>query len=123
MYVPPDDVCRACALTGVQIAGPMWSGPIHDPAFVGKVLEHVEASADRYGTSARMKGMLTVAKEVCRYALIVGSVWTERSTGTYSAVLLHGRPRCGSLPLCMSVTGRDRVRRTTPAVLGFYFCH
>lgn len=43
----------------------MWSGPMHDPGFVAKVLEHVEASEDSYGTFARMKGMLTVAKEVC----------------------------------------------------------
>lgn len=49
----------------------MWSGPIHDPAFVGKVLEHVEASAEHYGTSARMKGMLTVAKEVRPHAPIL----------------------------------------------------
>ena len=42
----------------------MWSGRLHDPDFVGKVLEHLESSKDRYGTAARMKGMLTVAKEV-----------------------------------------------------------
>ena len=42
----------------------MWSGPIHDPEFVAKVLEHVDNDADHYGTSVRMKGMLTVAKEV-----------------------------------------------------------
>lgn len=43
----------------------MWSGPIHDTEFVTKVLEHTEANTDQYGTAARMKGMLTVAKEVC----------------------------------------------------------
>ena len=42
----------------------MWSGPIHDSEFVGKVLEHVNTNDDHYGTSLRMKGMLTVAKEV-----------------------------------------------------------
>ncbi len=42
----------------------MWSGPIHDTDFVAKVLEHVEGNPDSYGTSTRMKGMLTVAKEV-----------------------------------------------------------
>ncbi|EPT06176.1 hypothetical protein FOMPIDRAFT_133734 [Fomitopsis schrenkii] len=59
---PVANKCPECN-SPLHIAGPMWSGPIHDPAFVGKVLEHVEASADHYGTSARMKGMLTVAKE------------------------------------------------------------
>lgn len=43
----------------------MWSGPIHEKEFVANVLEHVEGNEDSYGTSARMKGMLTVAKEVC----------------------------------------------------------
>lgn len=42
----------------------MWNGPIHDTEFASKVLDHVEASADKYGTAVRMKGMLTVAKEV-----------------------------------------------------------
>jgi tRNA (guanine26-N2/guanine27-N2)-dimethyltransferase len=41
----------------------MWNGPIHDPQFVGQILEHLEDSEDKYGTFTRMKGMLTVAKE------------------------------------------------------------
>lgn len=45
----------------------MWSGPIHESEFVAKVLEHVDSDADHYGTSVRMKGMLTVAKEVGSY--------------------------------------------------------
>lgn len=49
----------------------MWSGPIHDTAFVEKVLTHVETNAGNYGTKARMKGMLTVAKEVRRSLAIV----------------------------------------------------
>lgn len=47
-----------------QIAGPMWSGPIHDSEFVSAVLDHLENNQDKYGTSPRMKGMMTVAKEV-----------------------------------------------------------
>jgi tRNA (guanine26-N2/guanine27-N2)-dimethyltransferase len=42
----------------------MWSGPIHDSEFVTRVLNHIESSQGKYGTSPRMKGMLTVAKEV-----------------------------------------------------------
>lgn len=48
-----------------QIAGPMWSGPLHDKDFVGRVLQNLEASESNYGTATRMKGMLTIAKEVC----------------------------------------------------------
>ncbi|KAI0928510.1 hypothetical protein AcW1_005732 [Taiwanofungus camphoratus] len=54
--------CPECNFA-LHVSGPMWSGPMHDPGFVAKVLEHVEASEDSYGTFARMKGMLTVAKE------------------------------------------------------------
>jgi tRNA (guanine26-N2/guanine27-N2)-dimethyltransferase len=46
-----------------QIAGPMWSAPIHDAEFLAKVLAHVDANKGLYGTAARMKGMLTLAKE------------------------------------------------------------
>lgn len=42
----------------------MWSAPIHDRDFVAKVLEHLDANQTQYGTFTRMKGMLTVAKEV-----------------------------------------------------------
>ncbi|KAL5489901.1 TRM1 [Sanghuangporus weigelae] len=59
---PVGDKCPECDST-LHVAGPMWSGPIHDPSFVEKVLSHVETSPGDYGTSTRMKGMLTVAKE------------------------------------------------------------
>ena len=49
---------------GMQLAGPMWSGPLHNAEFVAKVVEHVDRNAKSYGTSARMKGMLAVAQEV-----------------------------------------------------------
>ena len=42
----------------------MWSAPIQDRDFIDKVLEHLEGNQDKYGTATRMKGMLTVAKEV-----------------------------------------------------------
>jgi tRNA G26 N,N-dimethylase Trm1 len=42
----------------------MWSGVIHDSDFVTRVLDHIENTQKKYGTSPRMKGMLTVAKEV-----------------------------------------------------------
>ncbi|ESK97021.1 trna (guanine-n2-)-methyltransferase [Moniliophthora roreri MCA 2997] len=54
--------CPECEST-LHIAGPMWSGDIHDTEFVSKVLEHVESNSTRYGTATRMRGMLTVAKE------------------------------------------------------------
>ncbi|KAG8940829.1 RNA methyltransferase tRNA(m5U54)methyltransferase [Tulasnella sp. 424] len=59
---PSSDTCVECG-GKLHVAGPMWSGPIHDPAFVKKVLEHVNENSSNYGTHARMKGMLTVASE------------------------------------------------------------
>jgi tRNA G26 N,N-dimethylase Trm1 len=69
------------------MAGPMWSGAIHDTGFVDKVLDHLEENQDKYGTLTRMKGMLTVAKEVrvmsisCRFA--------EYQVGTAYSLLLY----------------------------------
>jgi tRNA (guanine26-N2/guanine27-N2)-dimethyltransferase len=60
---PVSEKCPECG-SPLHVAGPMWNGPIHDPHFVGQILEHLEESEDKYGTSTRMKGMLTVAKEV-----------------------------------------------------------
>ncbi|KAJ7452385.1 N2,N2-dimethylguanosine tRNA methyltransferase [Mycena galericulata] len=59
---PVMDICPECQGT-LHMAGPMWSAPIHDPEFVGKVLEHLSSNETLYGTATRMKGMLTVAKE------------------------------------------------------------
>ncbi|KAG8920568.1 RNA methyltransferase tRNA(m5U54)methyltransferase [Tulasnella sp. 408] len=59
---PISDTCVECG-GKLHVAGPMWSGPIHDPTFVKKVLEHVNENSSNYGTHARMKGMLTVASE------------------------------------------------------------
>ena len=42
----------------------MWSGSLHDNEFVGKALAHVEENQRSYGTATRMKGMLTLAKQV-----------------------------------------------------------
>jgi hypothetical protein len=92
-----------------QIAGPMWSGQLHDPDFIGKVLEHLESSKDQYGTAARMKGMLTVAQEV-RNSFISFSLHThhrqELQTAFYftpSRVSSHFHCRTPSLDVMASV--------------------
>ncbi|KAH9043109.1 N2 N2-dimethylguanosine tRNA methyltransferase [Lactarius pseudohatsudake] len=59
---PVPEKCPECGAP-LHVAGPMWNGPIHDSPFIGGILEHLEGSEDKYGTSIRMKGMLTVAKE------------------------------------------------------------
>jgi tRNA (guanine26-N2/guanine27-N2)-dimethyltransferase len=47
-----------------QVCGPMWLGPLHEREFIDELITTVEAEKDNYGTFARMKGMLTMAREV-----------------------------------------------------------
>lgn len=48
----------------------MWSAPIHNKEFVGEMLEHVQEHASEFGTSSRIEGMLTIAKQVSRPPLL-----------------------------------------------------
>ena len=59
----------------------MWSGPLHDRDFVKAVLQHTDECADKYGTSTRMKGMLTVAYEVgvVRQSSSLVNLYTSRN--------------------------------------------
>ncbi|KAG1756727.1 tRNA methyltransferase [Suillus paluster] len=59
---PVPQKCTECG-SALHVAGPMWSGPLHNNGFISKVLEHLEGNQDKYGTAVRMKGMLTVANE------------------------------------------------------------
>lgn len=56
-----DKLCQHCG-SKTHIAGPMWAGPLHHPAFIEKILKDVQ-SADKniYGTTTRMEGMLDTA--------------------------------------------------------------
>lgn len=42
----------------------MWIGKLHDEAYVDRILQHVDSDEDAYGTSTRMRGMLTLARNV-----------------------------------------------------------
>lgn len=55
--------CEHCGFK-THIAGPMWGGPIHNPAFVQKILDtlpHVDPKV--YATIPRIEGMLTLARD------------------------------------------------------------
>lgn len=46
-----------------HVAGPMWGGPLHDHAFIDEVLLiNAKADAKVYGTTERIRGMLTLAR-------------------------------------------------------------
>ncbi|EJD53010.1 N2,N2-dimethylguanosine tRNA methyltransferase [Auricularia subglabra TFB-10046 SS5] len=59
---PTGGNCEHCGFT-LHVAGPMWSGPLHDREFVGKVFEHTRENQAKFGTAPRMMGMLTLARE------------------------------------------------------------
>lgn len=83
----------------VKVAGPMWSGPLHDVGFVQKVIEHIGKNEDHYGTVTRMKGMLTVAKEVINLKHDLSRSLLMICLGTRHALLLYTESNCQFLPL------------------------
>lgn len=65
-FVPSNEFisnkCPNCE-TRLRIAGPIWTGLLHEKKFVSQVLEHVEESESKYGTKNRILGMLNLALE------------------------------------------------------------
>ncbi|KAM3421099.1 hypothetical protein BST61_g1513 [Cercospora zeina] len=58
-----DQLCGHCG-SKRHIAGPMWAGPIHNAAFIEKLLEDLETvDPEVYKTKARIEGMLSTALE------------------------------------------------------------
>jgi tRNA (guanine26-N2/guanine27-N2)-dimethyltransferase len=56
-------LCEHCR-TKTHIAGPMYAGRLHSPAFIESILAEVsEADPEIYGTLQRIEGMLTTALE------------------------------------------------------------
>lgn len=58
-----DQHCEHCGLK-MHLAGPMFGGRLHSPDFIKRILDSLpEASKETYGTTERVKGMLTTALE------------------------------------------------------------
>lgn len=56
-----DQLCEHCG-SKTHIAGPMWGGPLHNPAFIEKILDDLkEADPEVYQTKQRIEGMLETA--------------------------------------------------------------
>ncbi len=56
-------LCAYCG-TKTHLAGPMYAGPLHQAAFVRRILDDLPAvSTDVYGTTDRIRGMLQTALE------------------------------------------------------------
>ncbi|XP_049666644.1 tRNA (guanine(26)-N(2))-dimethyltransferase isoform X1 [Accipiter gentilis] len=59
---PVGPTCEFCQQRH-QLGGPMWAEPLHDPAFVERVLAALQSSPGRFQTEERMQGMLSVVTE------------------------------------------------------------
>lgn len=56
-----DRYCEHCG-SKTHIAGPMWAGPLHNSAFIERVLSEVESADPKtYNTKPRLEGMLETA--------------------------------------------------------------
>lgn len=59
---PVGPECEHCGQRH-QMGGPLWAEPMHDSAFVQKVLSAVSGNPSRFGTSKRIEGMLSMVTE------------------------------------------------------------
>ncbi|XP_071770144.2 tRNA (guanine(26)-N(2))-dimethyltransferase [Centroberyx gerrardi] len=59
---PVGPQCEHCGQRH-QLGGPVWAEPLHDTAFVQKVLTAVSGNPSRFGTAKRIEGMLSMVTE------------------------------------------------------------
>ncbi|XP_015344610.1 tRNA (guanine(26)-N(2))-dimethyltransferase isoform X1 [Marmota marmota marmota] len=59
---PVSPECEHCGQRH-QLGGPLWAEPIHNLDFVGRVLEAVSTNPERFHTSERIRGVLSVITE------------------------------------------------------------
>lgn len=103
--------CESCG-NPFQIAGPMWSGPLHSQEFLKDLLEVCSSEdSDTYQTKARIEGMTTLALQEIDSPFYVnpanlGSIVRSPSipplssfmsalyNGGFEASLTHAQPGC-----------------------------
>lgn len=123
----------------LQMGGPLWAEPIHDPAFVQKVLSAVSGNPSRFGTSKRIEGMLSMVTEVCIFLFICSSSaiikWvhvvasgyitgSSGSTGTCSPLMSCLFQELEDVPLYYTVDSLSSTMHcNTPPLLQFRYTH
>jgi tRNA (guanine26-N2/guanine27-N2)-dimethyltransferase len=70
-----DSLCEHCGFKK-HIAGPMWGGPLHNPAFVQKILDNIPSADSKiYASKDQITGMLkTALDETSLYQYPEGSI-------------------------------------------------
>jgi hypothetical protein len=66
----------------------MWLGPLHDSGFCKAVVESVEREKENYKTFARIKGMVSVARDVSPPGVLDGDA-ADPFVGTADNVLFY----------------------------------
>lgn len=59
---PSSNLCTECTAK-LHIAGPFYSGTLHNKNFLIILIDHIKNNPEKYGTQERMIGMLAVASE------------------------------------------------------------
>lgn len=117
---PVGPECEHCGQRH-QLGGPIWAEPIHDVAFVQKVLSAVSGNPTRFGTSKRIEGMLSMVTEeledVPLYCTVDGLSSTLHCNTPpllqFRSALLHAGHRVSLSHACKNAIKTD----APPAVL------
>ncbi|KAK5865353.1 hypothetical protein PBY51_019633 [Eleginops maclovinus] len=100
-----------------QLGGPIWAEPLHDVAFVQKVLDAVSVNPSRFGTSKRIEGMLSMVTEELEDAPLYYTVDSLSSTIhcntppllQFRSALLHAGHRVSLSHAC-----KNAIKTTAP---------
>lgn len=113
---PPTDMrCGECGCS-FHVGGPMWFGPLHDPLFCDEVLTTLDSGKHKFGTEARIRGMVSTARDVrliCshRNSTLRSTSTLPRSRGCFTARALPLRRSCTCLPrLTQPCPAQRRIR-------------
>nr|XP_057921282.1 tRNA (guanine(26)-N(2))-dimethyltransferase isoform X2 [Doryrhamphus excisus]XP_057921283.1 tRNA (guanine(26)-N(2))-dimethyltransferase isoform X2 [Doryrhamphus excisus] len=111
---PVGPTCEHCGQRH-QLGGPIWAEPIHDQAFVQKVLAAVSGNPSRFGTSKRIEGMLSMVTEELEDAPLYYTVDSLSSTIhcntppllQFRSALLHAGHRVSLSHACKNAIKTD----------------
>ncbi|XP_074544760.1 tRNA (guanine(26)-N(2))-dimethyltransferase [Halichoeres trimaculatus] len=117
---PVGPECEHCGQRH-QLGGPLWAEPIHDLAFVQKVLSAVSGNPSRFATSKRIEGMLSMVTEELEDVPLYYAVDSLSSTVhcntppllQFRSALLHAGHRVSLSHACKSAIKTD----ASPAVI------
>uniref|UniRef100_A0A667WJS3 tRNA (guanine(26)-N(2))-dimethyltransferase n=1 Tax=Myripristis murdjan TaxID=586833 RepID=A0A667WJS3_9TELE len=111
---PVGPECEHCGQRH-QLGGPIWAEPLHDTAFVQRVLSAVSGNPSRFGTSKRIEGVLSMVTEELEDAPLYYTVDNLSSTIhcntpqllQFRSALLHAGHRVSLSHACKNAIKTD----------------